>query len=38
VIKAGGFIPSCDHGIPVDVSWGNFVLYCRLLAEATGWL
>lgn len=38
VIKAGGFIPSCDHGIPADVSWPNFVEYCRLLAKATGWI
>ena len=38
VIDAGGFIPSCDHGIPADVSWPNFVDYCRLLAQATGWL
>jgi uroporphyrinogen decarboxylase len=38
VIDAGGFIPSCDHGVPADVSWPNFVDYCRLLAEATGWL
>jgi uroporphyrinogen decarboxylase len=38
VIDAGGYIPSCDHGIPSDVSWPNFVEYCRLLAEATGWL
>ena len=38
VIDAGGYIPSCDHGIPADVSWPNFVEYCRLLAEATGWL
>jgi uroporphyrinogen decarboxylase len=38
VIDAGGFIPSCDHGIPSDVSWPNFVAYCRLLAQATGWL
>lgn len=37
-IDAGGFIPSCDHGIPSDVSWPNFIHYCRLLAEATGWL
>ena len=37
-INAGGFIPSCDHGIPADVSWPNFVEYCRLLAQATGWL
>ena len=38
VIRAGGFIPSCDHGIPADVSWPNFVEYCRLLAKATGWI
>ncbi len=38
VIRAGGFIPSCDHGIPPDVSWPNFVEYCRLLAKATGGL
>jgi uroporphyrinogen decarboxylase len=37
VIDAGGFIPSCDHGIPHDVSWPNFVEYNRLLAGATGW-
>lgn len=37
VIADGGFIPSCDHGIPHDVSWPNFVEYCQLLAEATGW-
>jgi uroporphyrinogen decarboxylase len=38
VIHAGGYIPSCDHGIPPDVSWPNFLEYGRLLAEATGWL
>jgi hypothetical protein len=38
VIDAGGFIPSCDHGVPADVSWPNFVEYSRLLAQATGWL
>ncbi len=37
-IDAGGYIPGCDHGIPADVSWPNFVEHCRLLAEATGWL
>ena len=37
-IRAGGFIPSCDHGIPSDVSWPNYLHYCRLLAQATGWL
>jgi hypothetical protein len=38
VIVAGGYIPGCDHGIPANVPWPNFVDYCRLLAEATGWL
>ncbi|MEI6083535.1 MAG: hypothetical protein WCS70_04465 [Verrucomicrobiota bacterium] len=37
-IAAGGFIPSCDHGVPSDVSWPNFVDYSKLLAQATRWL
>lgn len=38
VIKTGGFIPACDHGVPSDVSWQNYVRYVGLLARATGWL
>ena len=38
VVKDGGYIPSCDHGIPADVSWANYIEYCRLLAQITGWL
>jgi uroporphyrinogen decarboxylase len=38
VIAGGGYIPSCDHGIPSNVSWSNFVHYVGLLARATGWL
>ncbi|OGV81794.1 MAG: hypothetical protein A3K19_26375 [Lentisphaerae bacterium RIFOXYB12_FULL_65_16] len=38
VIEDGGFIPGCDHGVPSDVSWPNYVNYVRLLARATGWL
>ncbi len=38
VIRDGGFIPSCDHGIPSDVSWSNYLDYCRQLAQLTGWL
>lgn len=38
LLKEGGFIPSCDHGVPPDISWPNFVEYTRLLAELTGWL
>jgi len=38
VIKDGGFIPGCDHGVPPDISWPNFVEYSRQLAKLTGWL
>jgi len=37
VARTGGYIPSCDHGIPSDVSWPNMVAYCDLLARMTGW-
>jgi uroporphyrinogen decarboxylase len=38
VIKSGGFIPSCDHGVPSDVSWPDFVHYTGELARVTGWM
>jgi hypothetical protein len=38
VIRGGGYIPSCDHGIPADVSWPNFLQYLRRLAELCGWM
>ena len=38
VMKDGGYIPCCDHAVPHDISWPNFVEYTRLLAEMTGWL
>jgi hypothetical protein len=38
LLKGGGFIPGCDHGVPPDISWPNFVAYARLLAQLTGWL
>jgi Uroporphyrinogen decarboxylase (URO-D) len=38
VIRDGGYLPSCDHGVPADVSWPAFVDYSRRLAELTGWL
>ncbi len=37
-IHAGGYLPSCDHGIPPDVSWSRMREYGRLLAQVTGWL
>lgn len=38
VVKDGGYIPSCDHGVPHDISWPDFIHYSKLLAEMTGWL
>jgi uroporphyrinogen decarboxylase len=38
VVSDGGYIPGCDHGVPPDISWPNFVHYSRLLARLTGWL
>ena len=38
VIKSGGYIPGCDHGVPSDISWDDFVYYCKLLGRETGWL
>lgn len=38
VVRGGGYIPGCDHGVPPDVSWQDFKHYARLLAELTGWL
>jgi len=38
VVRDGGYIPGCDHGVPSDISWPNFVDYSRLLARLTGWL
>jgi hypothetical protein len=38
LLKDGGFIPGCDHGVPPDISWPNFVEYTRLLAQLGGWL
>jgi uroporphyrinogen decarboxylase len=37
VIDSGGYIPGCDHAVPPDVSWPDFVRYVGLLARATGW-
>lgn len=38
LLAEGGYIPGCDHGVPPDISWPNFVDYARLLAKLTGWL
>ena len=38
LLEDGGFIPSCDHGVPPDISWPNFIEYSRLIAKLTGWI
>ena len=38
LLKEGGYIPGCDHGVPSDISWPNYIEYSRLLAKLTGWL
>lgn len=38
LLKGGGFIPGCDHGVPSDISWPNYLAYSRLLAQLCGWL
>lgn len=38
LLKDGGFIPACDHAVPPDIAWPDFVAYARLLAELIGWI
>jgi uroporphyrinogen decarboxylase len=38
LLEDGGYIPGCDHGVPSDVSWPNFIEYAKLLAKLTGWI
>ena len=38
VLEDGGYIPGCDHGVPADISWPDFVHYARILARMTGWV
>lgn len=38
LLRDGGFIPSCDHGVPPDISLQNYTEYTMLLAQLTGWL
>ena len=38
MLKLGGYIPECDHGVPHDISLDAFIDYGRRLARYTGWL
>ncbi len=31
--KRGGYIPTCDHGVPEEVSYENYLLFRKLLKE-----
>jgi len=33
MVKRGGFIPTCDHGVPHDVSYADYLHYRRTLME-----
>jgi uroporphyrinogen decarboxylase len=33
VLRIGGYVPCCDHGVPPDVSWDNFRYYRGRLTE-----
>ena len=37
MFKLGGYIPGCDHGVPPDISWKNYVEFGRLIAKLSGW-
>jgi len=33
LLEEGGYVPGCDHAMPPDISWENFVHYRKLLNE-----
>ena len=37
MFKEGGYIPGCDHGVPPDISWDNYLELTRILARLSGW-
>lgn len=34
--RRGGYIPTCDHGVPPEVSWSNYLHYRRRCVEYGG--
>ena len=38
MFRLGGYIPGCDHGVPPDISWKNYVECGRLIAKLSGWM
>lgn len=35
LMQEGGYLPGCDHAIPPDVPWENYVYYRQLLTSVT---
>ena len=33
LVRRGGFVPMCDHGVPDDVSYRNYLYYRELMCE-----
>jgi uroporphyrinogen decarboxylase len=31
LMREGGYVPGCDHAMPPDISWENYVYYRNLL-------
>jgi hypothetical protein len=38
LFQQGGFIPGCDHGVPPDISWNNYLTFIQFIAKLSGWL
>ncbi len=38
MFEQGGYISGCDHGVPPDISWQNYLAFSKLLAKLSGWL
>ena len=36
MVKRGGYIPTCDHGVPDDVSFENYMYYRKRICELDG--
>ena len=36
MVKRGGFIPTCDHGVPDNVSFDNYMYYRKRMIEMDG--
>ena len=33
MVKRGGYYPTCDHGVPYDVSFENYMYYRKRVTE-----